>query len=185
MARTKQTARKERQIPDLVETVKAKVVEGRTPKPKKSKPKKDMAPIRSAKKTKEKVAITIITPSKPPGHDKYLLASPLRGRNPSEVSFSITEPRDKGNELSDSSESDSPVISANNSGEEDEIQEDEIQEEEENDKDDEKMELGDEGNNGGDKEEEYDEGDDAGVKNDEKDEVNDASNKEDEEDEGS
>ncbi|XP_026451533.1 protein MAINTENANCE OF MERISTEMS-like [Papaver somniferum] len=100
----------------------------------------------------------MITPtSKAHHHDKYLLAGPLRGKKPSEVSFSITEPRDIVNELSDSSESDSPVISANSSGEEDEIQEDPPEE---------------------------DEGDDAGDKDDEKDEGNDAGDKEDEEDEG-
>ncbi|RZC85394.1 hypothetical protein C5167_041579 [Papaver somniferum] len=55
MAKTKQTARKALQIPNLVDTVNAKV----------------------DKKTKDKVEITITPPSKAPRNDKYLLASPF------------------------------------------------------------------------------------------------------------
>ncbi|XP_026434575.1 X-linked retinitis pigmentosa GTPase regulator-interacting protein 1-like [Papaver somniferum] len=114
MAKTKQTARKALQIPNLVDTVNAKVYGRRDPEASKSKPKKGMAPIRGDKKTKYKVEIMITPPSKPPRNDKYLLAGPLRRRRPSEVSFSITEPRDK----------------ANTSGEEEDEQEEEQVEEE-------------------------------------------------------
>ncbi|RZC56079.1 hypothetical protein C5167_014925 [Papaver somniferum] len=146
MAKTKQTARKALQIPNLVDTVNAKVYGRRAPETRKSKPKKGMTPI----------------------------------RGPSEVSFSVTEPRDKGNELSDSSESDTPVVSANTSAEEDEQEEDQVEEEQEeegegngsgDDEDDGNEEEQHKGNNGGDdndEEEEENEGND-----DEKDECGD------------
>ncbi|RZC62343.1 hypothetical protein C5167_024132 [Papaver somniferum] len=137
----------------------------------------------------------ITPPSKAPRHDKYLLAGPLRGRKPSEVAFCINEPRDKGDESSDSSESSSPFIFASGSDEEeeDEIQQDPpVQGEEESDGngngDEEEDGNGseeeaeeDEGNNGGNEKDDEDEGNDDGDKDDEGKGVGD---KDDEEDEG-
>ncbi|RZC63210.1 hypothetical protein C5167_024972 [Papaver somniferum] len=203
MAKTKQIARKALQIPNLVDTVNAKVYMRRAPEASKSKSKKGMAPIRGDKKTKAKVEIMITPPSKPPCNDKYLLAGPLRGRRPSEVSFSITEPRDKGNEFSDSSESDTPVVSSNTSaneedeqeeeqveeeqGVEHEIQEEEIQEEEEEQKEEQEEEKKGEGNGSGDdeddgNEEEQHKGNNGGDDNDDEEEENEGND--DEKDEG-
>ncbi|RZC52687.1 hypothetical protein C5167_021116 [Papaver somniferum] len=193
MAKTKQTVRKALQIPNLVDTVNVKVYVRRAPEASKSKPKKGMAPIRGDKKTKDKVEITITPPSKPPRNGKYLLAGPLRGRMPSEVSFFIIEPRDKGNELSDSSKSDTPVVSANTSAEEEDeqeeeqveeeqgvehdIQEEEIQEEEEEQEEEQEEEEEGEGNGSGDEEddgneEEQHKGNNGGDDNDDEEEEN-------------
>ncbi|RZC55343.1 hypothetical protein C5167_014195 [Papaver somniferum] len=203
MAKTKQTARKALQIPNLVDAVNAKVYVRRDPEARKSKPKKGMAPIRGDKKTKDKVEITITPPSKLPRNDKYLLAGPLRGRRPSEVSFSITEPRDKGNELSDSSESYTHVVSANTSvekedeqeeeqveeehGVEHEIQEEEIQEEEEEQEEEQEEEEEGKGNGSGDdedddNEEEQHKGNNGGDDNDDEEEENEGND--DDKDEG-
>ncbi|RZC69897.1 hypothetical protein C5167_033728 [Papaver somniferum] len=194
MAKTKHTARKALQIPNLVDTVNAKVYVRIAPEASKSKPKKGMAPIRGDKKTKDNVEITITPPSKPPRNDKYLLAGPLRGRSPSEVSFSITEPRDKGNELSDSSESDTHVVSANTSAEEEDEQEEEqieeeqgIQEEEEEQEEEQEEEEEGEGNGSGDdeddgNEEEQHKGNNGGDDNDDEEEENEGND--DEKDEG-
>ncbi|XP_026429893.1 protein BFR2-like [Papaver somniferum] len=122
MARTKQTARKENQIPNLVEDVNAAKSYSRqrnksNQSEKSNQPEKEMAPIRCSKNKKNKLAM-VTPPYRPPCHRKYLNDGILRGKTPSEVAFFIREPRDPGGESSESSTLSSPVISATGSDEE-------------------------------------------------------------------
>ncbi|XP_026384174.1 ribosomal L1 domain-containing protein CG13096-like [Papaver somniferum] len=124
MARTKQTARKGNQIPNLVDAVNAAKEQRRLTK-KSNQPVKEMAPIRSIKNKKDKLAL-VTPPSRPPHNKKYLNDGLLRGKTPSEVALIIREPRDPCDDSSELSSSSSPVISATGSIEEEVAEHDEI-----------------------------------------------------------
>ncbi|XP_026446013.1 secreted acidic protein 1A-like [Papaver somniferum] len=174
MASTKQTARKANQIPNLVDSVNAAKAHARLSN-KSNHPVKEMAPIRSSKNKKYKLAM-VTPPSRPPRNAKYLNVGILRGKTPSEVALLIREPRDPCDDSSELSSSPSPIISATGSEEEEVAEhdgnggdggnggnggnedEEEIQEEEDegNDDDDEEDE---DGNGGASSDEEGDEDD--------------------------
>ncbi|XP_026417430.1 nucleolin-like [Papaver somniferum] len=169
MARTKQTTRKENQIPNLVDAVNAaKVAYSREMnkfnQPEKSnQPPKEMAPIRCSKNKKDKLAM-VTPPSRPPRHGKYLNASLLRGKTPSEVALFIREPRDPCGESSESSTVSPSVISATGSDEEEVAEHEEIPlgseyaaYDDDDDGDDGKGGYGDNGGNHGNKEAEIEE----------------------------
>ncbi|XP_026395763.1 ribosomal L1 domain-containing protein CG13096-like [Papaver somniferum] len=124
MARKKQTARKANQIPNLVDAVNATKEHQRLSK-KSNQPVKEMAPIRSSKNKKDKLAL-VTPPSRPPRNTKYLNVGLLRGKTPSEVALLIREPRDPCDDSSELSSSSSLVISATGSIEEEVAEHDEI-----------------------------------------------------------